>query len=138
MRARRRTQTITTAPTLSDARARPHAPPRAPAPWQVFTEQRLAEQNGRAGAPLYIAILGEVFDVTSKPEFYGEGSTYFHFVGADGSRAFVTGARGPRAPGAGPQRRRVRVGEPLAAAAAAAAAQGARPCVPTLSCLPSL
>jgi predicted heme/steroid binding protein len=69
-------------------------PSRPPPPPQnkVFTKQQLAGFNGKGGGPLYMAILGEVFDVTAKPEFYGEGSTYFHFVGQDGTRAFVTGA----------------------------------------------
>jgi predicted heme/steroid binding protein len=58
----------------------------------VFTRQQLAAFGGARGAPMYLSILGDVFDVSSKPEFYGEGVPYSHFVGADGSRAFVTGA----------------------------------------------
>ncbi|KAI8476806.1 MAG: hypothetical protein J3K34DRAFT_400516 [Monoraphidium minutum] len=38
-----------------------------------------------------MAILGDVFDVSTKPQFYGPGQGYHHFAGADGTRAFVTG-----------------------------------------------
>ncbi|GBF96421.1 hypothetical protein Rsub_09220 [Raphidocelis subcapitata] len=58
---------------------------------QVFTPQQLAAFDGAGGAPMYLSILGDVFDVSSKPEFYAADVQYHHFVAADGSRAFVTG-----------------------------------------------
>eukprot|EP00911_Craspedida_sp_UC1_P000328 UC1_evm1s251 len=60
---------------------------------RVFTEAELAECRGANGAPLYLAILGEVFDVKAGERFYGSegGSEYAYFAGRDGSRAFVSG-----------------------------------------------
>jgi predicted heme/steroid binding protein len=57
----------------------------------VLSKAQLAQADGSDGRPVYLSILGDVFDVSSKPEFYGKGSGYHHFVGTDGSRAFVTG-----------------------------------------------
>eukprot|EP00943_MAST-04B_sp_MAST-4B-sp1_P002055 g2055.t1 len=41
--------------------------------------------------PLYLAVLGKVFDVTRGRSFYGEGGGYDFFTGIDGTRAFVSG-----------------------------------------------
>lgn len=42
--------------------------------------------------PIYLAILGRVFDVSKGKDFYGPGAGgYSGFAGRDGSRAFVTG-----------------------------------------------
>jgi membrane-associated progesterone receptor component len=38
---------------------------------------------------MYIAARNRVFDVSSKPGFYGPGSTYHVFTGHDASRAFA-------------------------------------------------
>lgn len=41
---------------------------------RVFTADELAQYtstNPAGGGKIYIAILGEVFDVSAKPEFYG-------------------------------------------------------------------
>lgn len=43
------------------------------------------------GTPIYVAILGDVFDVTSGRRFYGSGKGYAHFAARDASRAFATG-----------------------------------------------
>lgn len=40
---------------------------------------------------LYLAILGEVYDVTKGERYYGPGGSYHFFTGRDCSRAFVTG-----------------------------------------------
>jgi hypothetical protein len=42
----------------------------------LFTAEQLRQftsDNTAGGGKIYMAILGEVFDVTAKPEFYGEG-----------------------------------------------------------------
>ncbi|KAL6751547.1 cytochrome b5-like heme/steroid binding domain-containing protein [Haematococcus lacustris] len=57
---------------------------------RLFTPETLALYNG-VGAPLYLGILGEVYDVTKGKTHYGPGQGYHHFVGKDASRAFVTG-----------------------------------------------
>lgn len=57
---------------------------------QLFSAAQLsglASDDGR----LCIAILGQVFDVSSRPDFYGAGGGYAHFVGTDGSLSFMTG-----------------------------------------------
>jgi hypothetical protein len=45
-------------------------------PRHVFTKEELSQYTGgttpNSKPEIYIAILGEVFDVTSKPEFYSE------------------------------------------------------------------
>ncbi|KAL7305121.1 hypothetical protein TKK_0002527 [Trichogramma kaykai] len=40
---------------------------------------------------LYLAILGQVFDVTSGAKHYGPNKSYHAFTGLDGSAAFITG-----------------------------------------------
>jgi predicted heme/steroid binding protein len=55
----------------------------------------LAGMDGRDGRPLYLAIRGRIYDVTSGRSFYGAGRSYHHFVGRDASRAFATGCSQP-------------------------------------------
>eukprot|EP00667_Euglena_gracilis_P018973 EG_transcript_20241 len=58
----------------------------------VFTVDELAQYDGRQpGGLLYLAVLGEVFDVTSGAQHYQEGTGYHCFVGRDASAAFMTG-----------------------------------------------
>jgi len=57
---------------------------------RLFSERYLAEFNGKDGKPYYLAIDGDVFDV-SKGKAYQEGGSYHHFVGVDAARAFGTG-----------------------------------------------
>ncbi|KAF9569444.1 cytochrome b5 [Agrocybe pediades] len=57
---------------------------------RLFSERMLAEYNGKDGKPLYLAIDGDVFDVT-KGAAYQPGGSYHHFVGTDAARAFATG-----------------------------------------------
>lgn len=40
--------------------------------------------------PLYVAIQGRIFDVSSGRNFYGPGGHYGHFAGRDATRAWVT------------------------------------------------
>ncbi|KAF6262822.1 hypothetical protein COO60DRAFT_1699115 [Scenedesmus sp. NREL 46B-D3] len=61
---------------------------------QLFTREQLALYVG--GKPpnkeqIYIAILGQVFDVSRAPQFYSPGEGYGHFAGTDGSKSFITG-----------------------------------------------
>ncbi|XP_067901089.1 neudesin [Heterodontus francisci] len=55
---------------------------------RLFTDIELAKYNGEEeGQPIYMAIKGVVFDVTSGKEFYGKGGPYNALVGRDSTRA---------------------------------------------------
>jgi predicted heme/steroid binding protein len=59
---------------------------------RTFTPSELSQYDGRDGGPIYLAILGDVFDVTAGRKYYGQqGGGYAIFAGRDGSRAFITG-----------------------------------------------
>lgn len=63
-----------------------------PVKQRVFTPSELALYNGRdASRPVYLAILGNVYDVTAGGETYTTGGSYDFFAGRDASRAFTTG-----------------------------------------------
>ena len=59
----------------------------------LVTKAQLAAHDGVAHPqrPLWIGVIGEVFDVTSGARFYGPDGGYKGFAGKDGSRAFKTG-----------------------------------------------
>ena len=61
----------------------------------TMTARELAAMDGKDGKPLYLAIRGRIYDVTSGRSFYGYGRSYHHFVGRDASRAFATGCTQP-------------------------------------------
>ncbi|XP_020385451.2 neudesin [Rhincodon typus] len=55
---------------------------------RLFTDTELAKYNGEEkDQPIYMAIKGVVFDVTSGKEFYGKGGPYNALVGKDSTRA---------------------------------------------------
>ena len=59
---------------------------------RVLTKAELKEYDGSVdGKGPYLAVLGQVFDVSKGKDHYGPGGGYSFFSGADGSRAFVTG-----------------------------------------------
>jgi len=59
---------------------------------KVFTKEELAKYDGSDGSPgLYIALLGEVFNVKKGKQYYGPGGGYSFFSGKDAARAYVTG-----------------------------------------------
>jgi predicted heme/steroid binding protein len=73
----RRTQTVAQKP------ARPE---------RLLTETELARYDGSdPTSPIYVALDGSVFDVTSGRATYGPGGAYHHFAGRDAARAFITG-----------------------------------------------
>lgn len=54
-----------------------------------FTPKELAKFNGVDGSKIYLAVSGNVYDVSSKPDFYGPGSMYQNFSGRDASRGMA-------------------------------------------------
>uniref|UniRef100_A0A8C1XAQ5 Neudesin neurotrophic factor n=1 Tax=Cyprinus carpio TaxID=7962 RepID=A0A8C1XAQ5_CYPCA len=57
-------------------------------PVRLFTEEELQRYDGsEKGQPIYMAIKGVVFDVTTGKEFYGKGAPYNALVGKDSTRA---------------------------------------------------
>jgi tetratricopeptide (TPR) repeat protein len=63
---------------------------------ESLTAEELAWYDGsEPGRPLYLSILGRVFDVSKAPEYYGVGRSYHHFVGRDATRSFCTGCSAP-------------------------------------------
>ncbi|KAB5522463.1 hypothetical protein PHYPO_G00159800 [Pangasianodon hypophthalmus] len=59
---------------------------------RLLRQEELSLYNGREDSRgLYLAILGQVFDVEKGRKHYGPGGGYRFFTGRDASRAFVTG-----------------------------------------------
>lgn len=55
-----------------------------------FTPQQLSQYNGSDPTkPIYVAVKGRVFDVTTGKSFYGPGGPYAMFAGKDASRALA-------------------------------------------------
>ncbi|KAK0553282.1 hypothetical protein OC845_001282 [Tilletia horrida] len=63
-----------------------------PPPPRSFTPAELQLYSGRApDRPIYLAVMGDVYDVSSNPRIYGPGGSYSFFSGRDASRAYITG-----------------------------------------------
>lgn len=59
---------------------------------KVFTAEQLLTYDGTdPSSPLYLCVLGEIFDVTAGAKHYGKGQGYNVFVGKDSSKSFHTG-----------------------------------------------
>ncbi|KAL6544251.1 Bifunctional protein GlmU [Orobanche gracilis] len=55
-----------------------------------FTPEELKDYNGTdQSKPIYVAIRGQIYDVTSGKSFYGPGGDYCVFAGKDASRALA-------------------------------------------------
>ncbi|KAI7817602.1 cytochrome b5-like heme/steroid binding domain-containing protein [Gamsiella multidivaricata] len=68
------------------ARCSPLPPPN----WsRIFSQDELAQHDGAADEdkPIYVAIKGTVFDVTTKKAMYGPSGGYHCFAGKDASKA---------------------------------------------------
>lgn len=58
----------------------------------IMTKEELKVYDGSVpGKGPYLAVLGQIFDVSKGRDHYGPGGGYAFFSGTDGSRAFVTG-----------------------------------------------
>lgn len=60
-------------------------------PVRLYTPDALSRHNSTHPTQIMLAIIGEVFDVTKKPQFYGGSGEYNFFTGCDASKAFVSG-----------------------------------------------
>jgi len=60
-----------------------------------ITKEALKKYDGTNGGPIYLAVKGYVFDVSSKPEMYGPGGGYHVFAGKDGSKGLGIGSLKP-------------------------------------------
>ncbi|XP_019249237.1 PREDICTED: membrane-associated progesterone-binding protein 4 [Nicotiana attenuata] len=61
-------------------------------PQRLFTVEELAIYNGSdPSLPIFLGIIGSVFDVSKGKSHYGVEGGYNHFAGRDASRAFVSG-----------------------------------------------
>eukprot|EP01084_Bolivina_argentea_P219340 372033_1 len=59
---------------------------------KMFTREELKMHDGSdTTLPTYLASLGQVFDVSSAPQYYGPDGGYAFFSGIDGTAAFLTG-----------------------------------------------
>ncbi|KAI9144305.1 cytochrome b5-like heme/steroid binding domain-containing protein, partial [Paraphysoderma sedebokerense] len=57
-----------------------------------LTPEELALYNGTDPTkPIYLAVIGDVFDVTAGKDYYGPEGGYKFFAGRDAGRAFATG-----------------------------------------------
>lgn len=55
-----------------------------------FTAEQLKQYDGSdPSKPIYVALKGRVFDVTTGNNFYGPGGPYAMFAGKDASRALA-------------------------------------------------
>jgi membrane-associated progesterone receptor component len=71
----------------------PSLPKEAPATvFRTFTPRTLLPYNGENNMPVYLAVKGKVFDVTTGKNFYGPGGPYANFAGRDASRGLASGS----------------------------------------------
>ena len=57
--------------------------------YTLYHTIQIREFDGTKGNPIYIGLCGEVYDVSDRADFYGEGCTYHCFAGRDASRAMA-------------------------------------------------
>lgn len=66
-------------------------PPSQRGPVYLTPEQLLAHDGTDPTKPIYLAINGTIYDVSSNPRTYGKGGSYQYFAGVDAARSYVTG-----------------------------------------------
>ncbi|KAJ3009721.1 hypothetical protein HKX48_007775 [Thoreauomyces humboldtii] len=68
------------------AQVPPAQHPPAPIILRNFTMKELLAFDGRDSSPIYMAVMGRVYDVSRGRDFYGPGGPYENFAGRDASR----------------------------------------------------
>lgn len=58
---------------------------------KLFTKEELSKFKGENDSPIYLALLGRVYDVSKSVQHYGPGCSYSFFAGRDASVSFITG-----------------------------------------------
>ncbi|PQE17050.1 membrane-associated progesterone receptor component 1 protein [Rutstroemia sp. NJR-2017a BBW] len=81
--------------TLRPKRAIPMPPAPTPIIFQTFTPPTLLPYSGQNNTPVYLAVRGRVFDVSTGRNFYGPGGPYENFAGRDASRGLAKGSFDP-------------------------------------------
>ncbi|KAH9578261.1 Cytochrome b5-like heme/steroid binding domain [Trypanosoma melophagium] len=56
---------------------------------RLFSAAELSKYNGESGAPIYISVMGVVYDCSAAAEFYGCGASYHVFAGKDITRCLA-------------------------------------------------
>jgi len=70
----------------------PETPPNMSGGMRIFTQKELLKFDGTdENLPLYLVVVGQVYDVSNGRQYYSKGEGYNIFAGKDCSRAFVTG-----------------------------------------------
>ncbi|CAK7245645.1 MAG: Dihydrodipicolinate synthase [Sporothrix thermara] len=74
---------------------RPTPPPSFPKDppatvFRTYTPHTLLPFDGKEGRPVFLAVRGRVFDVSSGRNFYGPGGPYENFAGRDASRGLAS------------------------------------------------
>ncbi|KAI8907484.1 cytochrome b5-like heme/steroid binding domain-containing protein [Powellomyces hirtus] len=58
----------------------------------ALTTEELRQYDGKdPSKPIYIAINGDIYDVSASPHYYGPEGGYKFFAGRDAARAYITG-----------------------------------------------
>lgn len=70
----------------------PTVTPREAIVHRTYTPKTLAPFNGTDRPEVYLAVLGEVYDVSKGRTFYGPGGPYENFAGRDASRGLAKGS----------------------------------------------
>lgn len=60
--------------------------------FRTFTPRTLLPFDGKDGRPIYFAVRGRVFDVSTGRNFYGPDGPYQNFAGRDASRGLASGS----------------------------------------------
>ena len=65
--------------------------------WILATRlgRTIQDMDGTDGKPIYLAIMGRVYDVSRGKAFYGPSRSYHHYAGKDATRSYATGCTKP-------------------------------------------